>query len=395
MSSFWRPAVAQTIAQIRAAFAALIPGADAAPRRSNLGVASITIATAIDGEYAYLDWQIDNALMPDTAIAPYSNRWGSLKGANPKGPNPATGGANFADCLPNIPIDSGTQMQLQPNIVFATTAAANTGTGGTVSNVPIKAVLPAVDSDGTQWNCAAGAALTLVQGIPGINGNGITVAADITNGTAPETNEAFVARYMQLFRQPPQGGDAFDYIEWALEVPGVTRAWCAPLWMGPGTIAVYTMFDVANATENGVPQGTNGVASGETRATPATEDLLTVANWIFVGRYAVKGACRPATALVYSIAPTLVPTNFTLKYVPSAQQSAVEAAIGAVLLQEGAAAVLNTTGPLVTGGTVELADIQSAVRAVPQCSGALVLSPTDNIATSIGQLPTVGSCTFD
>lgn len=394
MSSFWRPTVAQLIAQAKTAFQAWLPGADTALRRSNLGVTSVVVAGALDGEYGYQDWAIDNALMPDTAIPPYSTRWGSLKGATPKGPVAATGTAAFANDLPDIPIPSGTLLQLQPGIVFQTTADANTGSGGAVSGVPIKAVLPSPTSDGSQWNCNAGASLTLVRAIDGIDGSQVTVGANITNGAAPETNAAFVARYLQLFRAPPQGGDPYDYVEWALEVPGVTRAWCAPLWMGPGTVAVFPMFDVSEAAFGGVPQGGNGVASGEARATAATGDQLTVANYIYVGRYAAKGACRPATALVYVIAPTLVPQDFTLKYVPETQQSLVQAAIASVFLAEGAAASIDTTTGAVTGGTVELGDIQAAVRAVPQCSGALVLSPTDNITLSIGQLPSLGTCTW-
>ena len=392
---FWRPTVPQLIAQVTASFQAWLAGADLALRRSNLGTSSVIVAGALDGEYGYQDWTIDNALLPDTAIAPYSNRWGSLKGATPKGPTPATGTVNFANDLTDIDVPSGTLLQLQPGIVFATTADANTGGGGSASGVPIQAVLPATDSDGSEWNCNAGASLTLVQAIPGIDGDQITVAANITDGTAPETNAAFVARYLQLYRAPPQGGDPFDYIEWALEVLGVTRAWCAPLYMGPGTVAVFFMMDVAEAAHSGVPQGSNGVASGESRATPATGDQLTVADYIFIGRYAAKGACRPATALVYLIAPALVAQNFTLKYVPSGQQALVEQAISGVFLTEGQAVAINTTTGAVTGGTVSLSDIQAAVRAVPQCSGALVLSPTDNIATSIGQLPTIGSLTWD
>jgi len=73
-------------------------------------------------------------------------------------------------------------------------------------------------------------------------------------------NEAFVARYIDLYRQPPQGGDLFDYIEWALEVPGVTRAWCNPLGMGTGTVVVYPCSMSSESAFSGVPQGTNGVA---------------------------------------------------------------------------------------------------------------------------------------
>ncbi len=79
-----------------------------------------------------------------------------------------------------------TLLQLRPGVTFQTTADANTGSGGSVSNVPIAAVLPSPSSDGSQWNCDAGAGLTLVSAIPGIDGDSITVAADVTkrHGTA-------------------------------------------------------------------------------------------------------------------------------------------------------------------------------------------------------------------
>ncbi len=151
----------------------------------------------------------------------------------------------------------------------------------------------------------------------------------------------------------------------------------------------------AESAYGGLPQGSNGVAAGETRATPATGDQLAVANYIFIGRYAVKGACQPVTALVYVMAPAVVAQPFTLKYVPVGQQSAVQSAIAALLLAEGEAVAINPTTGVVSGGTVDLADIQAAVRAVPQCAAALVLAPADNIVTAIGQLPTLGTVTWD
>lgn len=382
---FARQTLQQLIAQVKAGFQAMLPGADMALRRSNLAVSAIMMGGMVDAQYGYLDWMTENVLMPDTAIAPYSNRWGALKGATPKGPVAATGQAQWSGGLAGTVIPQGTQLQLQPGILFQTAAALTLdGTGAATANVA--AVLPSPTSDGSQWNCGAGASLTLVQAIPGVPGTA-SVVADITNGAPPESNAAFVQRYLQLFRAPPQGGDFSDYVEWALQCPGVTRAWVAPLQKGAGTVVVYFMVDVTESSHGGFPQGTNGVATGEPRDVAATGDQLTLANFLF--------PLRPVTALVYAFAPTAAAQNFTLKYVPTGQQSAVEAAIDAVLQSEGAAVYINPTTYAVGGGTVELADIQAAVRAVPQCATALVLSPTDNIATAIGQIPTLGTCTFE
>ena len=48
---------------------------------------------------------------------------------------------------------------------------------------------------------------------------------------------------MQLLRYPPFGGNQFDYVRWAREVSGVTRAWCFPTWKGGGTVGVTFVMD--------------------------------------------------------------------------------------------------------------------------------------------------------
>jgi uncharacterized phage protein gp47/JayE len=363
----------------------LLTGADLALRRANLVVTSIIVGGVADAQYAYQDWQVDNVLMPDTAIAPYSNRWGALKGLSPNGPDAATGALTVTGGVALTPVPQGTVYQLSPGITYQTTSAETLNGSGNAT-LPIQAILPAPTADGppdgTQWNVDAGATMTLVQAIPGVPGTA-TVAANISNGTAPETNSAFIARYLVAFQKPPQGGDFNDYVTWALEAPGVTRAWVNPLQKGPGTVVVYIMLDVVEAAFNGFPQGTNGVAASETRDTPATGDQLAAANFIY--------PLRNVTALVYLFAPTPAAQNFTVLGAPVGQQALVAAGIAAVLLAEGAAALINPLTYAVTGGQVSIADLQAAVRVVPQCSQAVVTSPTGQyIKTSIGQLPTLG-----
>ena len=82
-----------------------------------------------------------------------------------------------------------------------------------------------------QWagkigNCAQGETLTPVQPITGISS--ITVI-NISNGADNENREYLAARIETRVQRTPQGGSKQDYIRWALEVPGVTRAWPYPL----------------------------------------------------------------------------------------------------------------------------------------------------------------------
>jgi uncharacterized phage protein gp47/JayE len=62
------------------------------------------------------------------------------------------------------------------------------------------------------------------------------------------------ARVLLRIQEPPQGGAEIDYVQWALGVPGVTRAWCAPLEMGMGTVTVRPMMDNLRASEQGFPR---------------------------------------------------------------------------------------------------------------------------------------------
>ena len=108
---------------------------------------------------------------------------------------------------------------------------------------------------------------------------------------------------LESYGAPPHGGNSSDYVTWALEVPGVTRAWVPPVPLIPGAVTVFFMMDVSEAAHGGFPQGTNGVASLETRDIAATGDQLAVANSIY--------PLRPVTPIVYAVAPTAAPSYTT------------------------------------------------------------------------------------
>src|SRR6478736_4591283 len=82
-----------------------------------------------------------------------------------------------------------------------------------------------------------------------------TLHGDMTGGADTETDDQLRARVLFRIQQPPMGGDANDYVAWALAVPGVTRAWCSPLEMGMGTVTVRFMMDELRASNGGFPLG--------------------------------------------------------------------------------------------------------------------------------------------
>jgi uncharacterized phage protein gp47/JayE len=85
---------------------------------------------------------------------------------------------------------------------------------------------------------------------------------------------------LQRIQQPPMGGDQDDYVQWALQVPGVTRAWCYPQEMGIGTCTVRFMMDDLRADNGGFPLPSDidtVQAYLDTKRPVTVEDLFVVA----------------------------------------------------------------------------------------------------------------------
>ena len=100
---------------------------------------------------------------------------------------------------------------------------------------------------GSASSLEAGLPLSLTAAVPGLNGTSATVVS-LTGGADHETIDELRARVLARIQMPPMGGDADDYVAWAKAVAGVTRAWCAPNEMGPGTVTLRIMYDDLRAT---------------------------------------------------------------------------------------------------------------------------------------------------
>ncbi|MBI4800443.1 MAG: baseplate J/gp47 family protein, partial [Desulfarculus sp.] len=70
-------------------------------------------------------------------------------------------------------------------------------------------------------------------------------SAGLTGGADQEADAALLARLLYRIQTPPQGGAGSDYIRWALEVPGVTRAYVYPRRLGAGSVGLTVLMDDA------------------------------------------------------------------------------------------------------------------------------------------------------
>lgn len=346
-----------------------VPGLTGLLRNAVLRVLAWCMAGLAYGVYGYADW-IARMGVPFTAEDEFLYAWAALVGIYPKPATGSTGAAQFTG-NPGIVVPANTSLRRQDGAIYTSTEDATVDGTGVV-------VVPIESTDlGTFTNADDATPIAITPPIIGINSNGVTVGA-ITGGADAETSDQLRTRMLYRYREPPQGGAATDYVEWALEVPGCTRAWANPIGAGAGTVVVYPMFDVTNASSGGFPQGTNGVAQDEVRdPVIATGDQLTVADHIY--------PLQPVTALVYVDAPLPQPIDITLA---SLEPNTVDIhtmigqAVDDLFLIEGA-----------PGATIYPSQLYDAILSVPGIKRFDINAPADPVVLPMGYVPVMGTLT--
>jgi uncharacterized phage protein gp47/JayE len=330
------------------------------------------VAGLVNGLYGYLDW-IAKQAVPGTSTGEYRADWAALKGVFPKEATFASGTATFPG-VEGMSLPTGTEVRLADgSATYLVTAGATAGPDGMVS-VPMTAT-----TSGPGGNVAAGTTLVLGTAVAGISSAGVA-DGPLTGGAAAEDvdSDEFLTRMLLAYAEPAQGGAAGDYAVWALQVPGVTRAWVSPNGMGPGTVVVRFMMDAANADDDGFPQGTDGVATDEPRDTAATGDQLALANHIF--------PLRPVTALVYAAAPTPYGITVTIDDMQG-DTPEIRAAVQASLV-----AMFRLRGT--PGGTIYPSEIAAAIDAASGVERFTLAFPTTAITAPDGALPVLGALSW-
>lgn len=147
-----------------------------------------------------------------------------LKSATTAGSTVALTGAAGKDLL------VGSQVRhIASGTVLATTATVTFGTDGT-------AVAPVRTSDtGSSLNGLEGPAIL---SSPPLGVDSACTLAQLKGGTDEEKQESLLARYLDVLRNPPSGGNLADYRRWALSVDGVSTVLVIPKRRGGNSIDV-------------------------------------------------------------------------------------------------------------------------------------------------------------
>jgi uncharacterized phage protein gp47/JayE len=350
---FSRPSLSQLANRIAADIGAALPGLDATLRRSNATVLARIHAAATSGLYAFLDW-IYRQAWPDTQDAEHLRRMASIWLAVPQLPATAASGPVLFSGTTGAVLPAGTLIQRADGVQYRVRADVTVSPSGVAGTVDAVAA-------GVNGDADPGTAVTLVSPVAGVNSAGTVDSAGLTGGADAETTAGTLQRLKLRLQDPPQGGNSADYRRWALEVPGVTRVWPEPLALGAGTVVVYFAMDLAYS--DGIPEA---------------GDVLTVQNAIDV--------VRPVTAEVTVAAPVADPVDFTITALtPSdaATKAAIATALAEVILLEGE-----------PGGTLLWSHLEQAISNAQGETDHRLTTPSANVTSTAGHLPTMGTITW-
>lgn len=354
---FLRPTLNELIDRVSTDIASRLPGVSAALlRRSLAGILARAEAGAVHSLYGYLEFIARQAL-PDTAEDEFLLRWSSIWLPNGRKPATYANGINAVQLtgIDGSVVPSGTLFVRTDGIQFVTLQDALLGPAGALASVR------AVEA-GSAGNTLPGVQISLLQPVTGVRSEALVVSPGIGGGVDQERPEALRARVINRIQKPPQGGSKDDYETWALEVPGVTRAWVYPLQLGPGTVTVIVADD-----------------SSATAPIPSPATVQAAQSYIN------DPVRKPVTAEVFVVAPSTLTVNVNVALSPNtiATQAAVLAELRDLFLREAE-----------PGGQILISKLREAASIATGVNDSSIVSPTGNIQAGVGQIPVLGTVSW-
>ena len=208
-------------------------------RRSLINVLIKVLAGASHGWIGRLRWVLDQTFVA-TADEGHLTMIGQQYGVYRKAAVKASGAVTFTFTADPVAVEVGTILTADNGQQYSvTTAVTSAGTANVEALVA-----------GVNGNLNAGVELQLTPAVDGVV-NAVVTDGGISGGVEQEDLEDYRTRVKKRLQNPPGCGKESDYEQWALEVPGVTRAWCQPHTPERGEITLRFMTD--GLTDDGFP----------------------------------------------------------------------------------------------------------------------------------------------
>lgn len=293
---------------------------------------------------------------PITADETYGWRWaapfGITQGAATSWQGTATVTGDDTTLVP-----AGTEYSRSDGLLYTTDADVTIG-GTETATVALTASAAGADSDNED-----GQLLSLTASVTGLDTDAVVASSTAPGSNVERWDPEGKNRLLLRLRNPPKGGTAADWVSWALEVPGVTRAWAFPLLEADNSVSVAFVRDNDGAGAAIVPD------SGE-RSTVLTHLV----------------AKAPVTTTAKVITLTAQTVNITLSALDpntTAVHAAIEASLADLFAREGA-----------PGTTLAHSRIEDAISSAVGEESHVTTVPAADIVTPTNQIPVLGTVTY-
>ena len=319
----------------------------------------------LDFEHEQRRAYLYDQLFASTAAPQWLTRHGFELGLTQDPGNVAVGTVTVP-ATSGLVVPAGLAFVRADGLTYTTLSGATAGSDANAVDLPISA-----DLAGAAGNLDAGDTLTLAptSAVVGLGTTATVDAAGLAGGTDPEPTEAFRARILYRKRNPPQGGSAADYVEWAGTALSTVKAVYVDSFLNDAR-AVWVCFTVSDQTD-GIPN----------EAEIAT-----------VQAYVSDPVRRPVTARVFVVAPTPAPVGVTIANL-SPDTTDIRAAIEVELEALFADDVRPATPS--TPFTLYVEAVSAAIARATGVGNFTLRSPSaDQVYATGGQMPTLGSITY-
>ncbi|HIE3655335.1 TPA: baseplate J/gp47 family protein [Yersinia enterocolitica] len=334
------PVLSTLLARGQADIESRLPGTFARRGISTAGAIAFANAGNTAGLHDHLAWtsrQIIPHLADEDKLLEHCEFWGVWRK-----PAATAAGSLTVMLVGDSVIPQGTRWQRPDGVLFESVAEVRAGAG------TVAVTVTAIDA-GKNSNTAANVALELVSAVAFVQSKALVSQTSISGGAELESIDSLRVRLLFRVQYPPSGGNQFDYVRWALECPGVTRAWCIPRYRGYGTVGVMFVLDE------------------EVNIFPTPQDIARVKDYLTAHinpvTNQVEGKTVGAELIVESPEPLRL--NPIIRVSPNTEE--VRTAVSDYLI-----AYLATVP---RGGTALLSQIRATVSSAPGESDNTVLHP--------------------
>jgi len=359
---FERPTLSQLVSNAVADIQTNITGAVTLLRRSTLKILARVQAGVNHLLYGFLDYQSKGLFV--TSSDEIQMKTHGVEWNIDRDEAHTAVGNMIATGTTGLVVTEGKELEAADGIIY-TVDEDTTLVGGTA----ITAIT--AQQTGADGNQDAATVLLFVSPIPGIDSDALVDSDGLSGGEDIETVDSWGNRILARKRNPPHGGAEHDYINWMLEVDGVSRSWVFPLYNGVGTVGVAFVRDE------------------EIPIVPSADEIAVVRAYIVqhVDEATGKTVGIPVTAEpgLFSIVLVTKAIDLTISLSPNTGviQTAVTALVNDALVEFG--------GP---GETVYLSQLQKAIAATADLDFFRIDLPVTDITATQTEVHVPGTYTY-